>query len=268
MRLLPALRLACRSAGLLLILVVLVPPQILVLAVTRGPASMRLPMLIHRLACRLLGLRVELSGAPATDAGTLFVSNHLSYLDVLAIGSVVRACFVAKQDVRHWPLLGPLARLQHTVFVSRDPRQVGDVTAALARELAAGRRLVLFPEGTTSDGSGVLVFKSSAFAVAANPLRPRVRVQPFTIVLLAVDGVAIASGGDRDRYAYHGEMRLLPHLAAFMRGSGAQVRLQFHAPLAIVDGQGRKELAAQAHACVLQGMQGRGQASIAAGVEG
>ena len=249
---LSTLRTTFKTLALLAAIVLLAPMQLLVLAVTRGSASMVLPALFHRLVCVVLGLQVEVRGAPVASKQAVFISNHLSHLDIPVIGSVLRACFVAKDDIREWPVFGGLARLQHTVFVSRNPRRVAEVASALAAALAAGHRLVLFPEGTTSDGSTVLPFKSSVFAVLSDPALRHVVLQPFTLELLAVDGRTIAGGGDRDRYAYHGGMTLLPHLLAFMRGSGARLRMTLHAPLPDAAGLTRKALAALAHARVAQ----------------
>lgn len=247
-----ALRPVVRLAALSAVVAVLVPLQLLVLAVSRGPASLVLPALFHRSVCAVLGVRVEVRGAVEPAAQVVFISNHLSHLDVPVIGGVLRGCFVAKDDVRDWPVLGALARLQQTVFVSRNPRRVAAVAASLAAALAAGHNVVLFPEGTTSDGSSVLPFKSSLFAVLAEPALGDVALQPVTIELLAVDGARIADGGDRDGYAYYGEMRLWPHLLAFMRGSGARLRLTLHAPLPPATDLSRKALAALAHARVSQ----------------
>ena len=236
------------------IILMLAPIQLLVLAMTRGRTAMALPVLFHRLVCAVLGIKVDVRGKPAPAARVVFISNHLSHLDIPAIGSVLRACFVAKDDIRGWPVFGPLAGLQQTVFISRDPRRAADAAPQLRRTLDAGHSLVLFPEGTTSDGSAVLPFKSSIFAMLVDPTLRDVVLQPMTIDLVAIDGRATANGGDRDGYAYHGDMQLLPHLLAFMRLSGARLRLTFHECLAQEDDRSRKVLAAQAHARVAQGL--------------
>ena len=246
----PALRVMLRSLALLAMILAVIPSQLLVLAFTRGPASLRLPALFHRLFCRVLGIQVELRGSPVPDRQAVFISNHLSHLDVSVIGGVVRACFVAKQDVRGWPLFGALSRLQQTVFITRDPRRVADAVASIREALQAGHRLVLFPEGTTSDGSAVLPFKSSSFSVLADPAMQDVVLQPMTVELLGTDGRAIANGGKRDLYAYHRDMTLVPHLLAFMAGAGARLRLHFHAPLERQPAQTRKQLASAAQAQV------------------
>ncbi len=246
------LRIVLKSTALMVAIAVLAPAQMLVLALTRGPLSMRLPAVFHRLVCAALGLRVDVRGAPVPAAHAIFLCNHISHLDIPVIGSVLRACFVAKDEIGDWPVFGTLARLQHTVFISRNARRTDQAAAALSTALDGGHRLVLFPEGTTSDGRAVLPFKSSLFAALVDDSFQHVALQPMTLELVAVDGQAIAEGGDRDLYAYHGAMQMLPHLLAFMRTSGAQLRLTFHAPLPPAAGMSRKALAALAQARVAQ----------------
>ena len=139
-------------------------------------------------------------------------------------------------------MLGWLASLQRTLFVSRTAHRAAGVVSAIDAALAAGDALVLFAEGTTSDGVEVLPFKSSAFAPFA---AASVRVQPVTITLVSVDGQTVGPGPGqlRDRYAYHRDMHLAPHLRAFLGLSGAQVRLRFHPPLDAAACADRKALA-------------------------
>jgi len=224
------------------------PLQLLVLACTRGRGSMWLPPLFHAAFAAVLGLRVDYQGEMLEGRGTVHVSNHLSYLDVQALGRRLRTRFVAKEDVRAWPLFGLLARLQQTVFISRARHRAGEVGDALAQALAGDHGLLLFPEGTTSDGAAVLPFKSSVFAPLA--AIPGLRLQPVRIELLSVDGVALAAGGERDRYAYHGNATLVPHLWRFMAGRGARLRVVFLPPLVVGEGGDRKALALAARASV------------------
>ena len=246
------MRVFAKMLLIMAMVIVVTPLQLLLLAFTRGPASMYLPGQFHRLMCAVLGLRVQVRGTPVAGSQAVFICNHLSHLDIPVIGSVLRACFVAKDDIRGWPVFGALARLQQTVFISRNARRAGDASKVLKVALDAGHRLVLFPEGTTSDGSGVLPFKSSIFAVLADSSLHHVALQPMTVELLAVDGELVAEGGNRDRYACYGQMRLLPHLLAFMQLSGATLRLSFHPPLPREEQASRKVLAALAYAAVSQ----------------
>ena len=209
---------------------------------------MWLPPRFHAAFARIVGLRVRYQGEPIEGRGVVHVANHLSYLDVQALGSRLRTRFVAKSDVREWPLFGLLARLQRTVFVSRARLHAGAAGEELGRALDGEHGLLLFAEGTTSDGAGVLAFKSSLFAPLAG--RAGARVQPVRIELLSTDGQAIAAGGQRDLYAYHGEATLLPHLWRFLRGAGAELSVRFLAPIAVADHADRKTLARAAWSAV------------------
>jgi len=116
-----------------------------------------------------LGVRLAVRGAAPTSARFL-VCNHLSYLDVVALGSVLPVAFVSRADVANWPLIGPLARWFDTVFVPREQkRKLPEVNAVVARRVADGCALVVFAEGTTTAGDRVLPIKPSLLepAVAA-----------------------------------------------------------------------------------------------------
>ena len=210
---------------------------------------MWLPMRFHAAFARVIGLRVEYRGEAAQGHGVVHACNHLSYLDVQVLGRYLRTRFVAKEDVRAWPLFGLLAQVQQTVFVSRARQRAGETGAKLAQALEGPHGMLLFPEGTTSDGSTVLPFRAGAFAPFAT--RPGLRLQPVRIELLAVDGTRLADGGERDLYAYHGDATLLPHLWRFLRGQGARVRVHFLAPIVVPENADRKELARDAWSAVV-----------------
>jgi len=143
----------------------LMPLQALAV-VTRLPLRTALPLWYHGICTRLLGLDVEVRGAPSTARPTLFVANHASYLDIMVLGAVVPGSFVAKREVRDWPFFGWLARLQRTVFVDRRPSAAQTQRTEIQARLAARENLILFPEGTSSDGNRTLPFKSALFAAA------------------------------------------------------------------------------------------------------
>ena len=114
----------------------------------------------YRVLCRLLRIRVRVAGVPVRDRAVLYVSNHVSWVDIVAIGSLSPVAFVAKSEVRRWPLIGITAEMQRTVFVDR--------TAAIRRPTPwhgqatqGGTSVVLFAEGTSSDGNRVLPFRSA-----------------------------------------------------------------------------------------------------------
>jgi 1-acyl-sn-glycerol-3-phosphate acyltransferase len=160
---------------------------------------------LHRwcsFACRILGIRLTLRGS-MPHAG-LLVCNHLSYLDILVLSSIRPCLFVAKRDVATWPLFGWLARAAGTIFVDRRSRVAAGVVADLIRgAIAGGSLVVLFPEGTSSDGSNVLPFKSAL-------LEPALQLNcPVTAGAI---NYSLPEGSVADEVCYWRDMTLVPHL--------------------------------------------------------
>jgi 1-acyl-sn-glycerol-3-phosphate acyltransferase len=134
----------------------------------------------------------------------LLVCNHLSYLDVIVLSSIRPCVFVARHDVAAWPLFGWLARAAGTIFVDRERRLASADVVDLVREAVAGGSLVvLFPEGTSSDGSTVLPFKSAL-------LEPAVELR-CPVAAAAIE-YALDDGSVADEVCYWGDMTLVPHL--------------------------------------------------------
>jgi len=222
------------------------------------PFGRRVPNAIaalwHRGARRLCGLRLWVSGTPTASPGAVYVANHVSYLDIPVLGGLVDATFVAKRDVAGWPLFGFLARLQRTVFVSRDPRRAGDDCSHLIGRLAEGERLIVFPEGTSSDGRRVLPFRSSIFEAVRRSAAAQAFVQPVSIAYPRyADGRALV-GGLQDLYAWHGDMTLFDHLLGVFSHKGALVEVTFHEPVAVDDFADRKALARHCERIVADGV--------------
>lgn len=232
----------------------LIPVQAIALAL-RSPLSRTIPRLYHRVCARILGFKVVVHGCPATTEPILFVSNHASYLDVTVLGSVIEGSFVAKSEVGSWPLFGLLAKLQRTVFVERKARStVERQRDEIGRRLEEGDNLILFPEGTSSDGNRVLPFKTALFAVAA--VRPRgnpLTVQPVSVAATRLDGLPMGVSG-RPLYAWYGDMGLSPHLWAVMRSGSITVEIDFHEPVTIDGLTSRKALAEHCRRVVALGV--------------
>jgi 1-acyl-sn-glycerol-3-phosphate acyltransferase len=219
----------------------------------RSPAANRIPRFYHRRAAKLLGLNVVSRGIASTARPTLFVSNHTSYLDIEVLGSLLDCSFIAKSDMIAWPVIGWLARLQRSVFIDRLPRNAGDHANEVAQRLAKGDNLVLFPEGTTSDGNRLLPFKSALFKVAeqAAPHSP-LTIQPVSVVATALDGMPLGRAL-RPIYAWYGDMPLLPHAWKMISLGRLTVIVEFHEAF-VATGLTRKQLAARCEQEVLRGM--------------
>jgi 1-acyl-sn-glycerol-3-phosphate acyltransferase len=138
------------------------------------------PRLFLRLTARACGMRVNIIGTPM-QRDVLFVANHLSWIDIPALGGATGTVFVAQDRIKDWPVFGWLARLNDTVFISRTQRLlVGEQVAALREAIARHPMLALFPEGTTTDGAQLLPFKTPLFAALDAP-PPGLRIQPVVL---------------------------------------------------------------------------------------
>ncbi len=221
----------------------------------RGRGRVRFAAFYWAAIARLLGLRVRILGVPAqrTERPLIYVCNHASWLDIPAVGGCLHACFVAKDDVAGWPIVGTIARLGRTVFVSRSRQGINRERDQMRERLAEGDDLILFPEGTSSDGSRVLPFHSSFFAAAYGDPVPL--IQPVSVVYDRLAGLPV---GRRSRsvFAWYGDMSLAPHLWQLAQWRGKRVTLLFHPTLDPQDFASRKALSQAAWQVVADGAAG------------
>ena len=246
----PALRIA-RLALYLVWTLGLMPVQGVGLALRR-PWSRSLPTVYHRGCCRMLGFRVRVVGAPTAARPALFAANHVSYTDIMVLGSLIAGSFIAKAEVAGWPLFGWLAKLQRTVFVDRQMRNTRQQRDAMIERLAMGDALILFPEGTSSDGNRVLPFKSALFSAAENMIAP-IAVQPVSIAYTRLDGIPLGRVL-RPFFAWYGTAELAPHLWSMLGLGTVEVVVEFHPPVSPGDCGSRKSLARYCEARAAGGM--------------
>lgn len=193
----------------------------------------------------LLGLRLTIIGTP-TKSACVFVANHASWIDIIALQAAAAPSLVAKAEVRNWPLIGFVGQAIGTLFIDRRPVSAKRQETELLTRLASGQRMALFPEGTSSNGRLVLPFKSTLFAVFQSPeLRESVRVQPVAIRYRPDDHLPT------DFYAWWGDAEFGPHLVDVLaRSQGGKVVVSFLEPMAADDTLDRKDLARIAEAAV------------------
>lgn len=189
-----------------------------------------------RTSNRIFGIYSLVSGRASHDGPLLYVVNHVSYLDILALGAHLDAVFVAKRDIAGWPLLGRLAKTGQCIFISRRRVHLKSEIETIRSTLVSGRNVILFPEGTTGCGASLLPFKSSLLAAVEHI--PGMCVQPVSIAYPDV-----ANGGPDITLAWYGDMTLLPHLWRLLRRVCAPARIHFHPVLSAGAYCGRKTLA-------------------------
>jgi lyso-ornithine lipid O-acyltransferase len=233
--------LVCLAPVLLLGIVLQLPAIKLGLGYRR-----HLPMLFHRCVCWLLGVRVHQRGSAAMLRPMLVVSNHVSWLDISVIGSVMPLCFIAKSEVETWPVIGLLARLQRSIFVVRNRRaETKVVNGRIAARLAEGDPIVLFGEGTTGDGNRVLPFRSALIGAARESLAvsasDRMAVQPLAITYVRRNGLPLGRT-ERPGIAWYGAMELAPHLADLICAGPIDVVLSWGEVVLVEETSNRKAL--------------------------
>ncbi len=255
----PQLRAALLFIGFLLITATCGVIQ-WILKRTGAPWRRTFPQVYYKLICRFLGIRVRVQGTMVRDRPVLIAANHTSYLDIVILGSVAPVSFIAKSEVAEWPLFGPLAKISGTVFVERDRRaRTGQHRDMIQGRLRAGDTLVLFPEGTTSDGNGVLPFKSALMG-AAQPSKDDLargvaaaEVQPVAVAYTRLHGVPMGRQY-RPFFAWYGDMELVPHLWEAFRLGPVDVDVHFYPPVEFSQFESRKDLTAACEAMVAAGV--------------
>mgnify|MGYP001266264721 CR=1 FL=1 len=220
------------------------------------PARRTIPRLFHRIVLRLIGVRVKVKGAPSPARPLLILANHGSWLDICVLGSLMPLVFVAKSEVAGWPLIGLLAKFQRTVFVDRQRRHAtGAVNREIAGRLREGDPVVLFAEGTSSDGNRVLPFRTALVGAVREAFdgtedgAADVTVQPLAIAHVGLQGVP-AGRQHRPLLAWYGDMDLAPHLLEVLRQGAVDVEVTFGPALAIDAAHDRKAVTREAEALV------------------
>jgi 1-acyl-sn-glycerol-3-phosphate acyltransferase len=211
------------------------------------PLRRRIPSFYHRMICAVLGVRIDERGQRMPEHPLLIVANHSSWLDIPIITAVAPVVFVAKSEIAGWPVFGMLARLQRSVFVDRARRQkIGDVNAEIAQRLAEGDPVVLFGEGTASDGNRVLAFRSALIGAARDALADaehtgRVWIQPLSIAYTRLQGLPLARR-DRPRVSWYGRRPLPPHLMGVASRGAIDVTVTWGEPVAFDEQSNRKDV--------------------------
>jgi lyso-ornithine lipid O-acyltransferase len=210
------------------------------------------PRRFHTAWCKLFGIRVIVVGKPVAGQGVLLVANHMSYLDIPVIGSTTRQCFVSRHDVARWPIVGLMVRLQESVLVERKKRgKAGEQLDDIRQRLTDGDRIVIFAEGTTSDGNRILPFKSSLIGAAVGENGLDFPIQPVSISYVGMHGMPIGRE-NRQFYTWSGDSTLLPHIWEMLKAGPLDAVVEFHPPLSATVNS-RKDAAQLAETAVRQG---------------
>ena len=233
-----------------------IPLWIIIMVITfwiakalRIPNYTHLPHVFHHGVCFIFGLRREFSGELHTDRPTIYVSNHISYIDIFVLGGLP-AYFIAKSEVANWPIMGRLSRFQNTLFIERKAGKARQQLDLLKQHLSQNNSLTLFPEGTSTDGAHVEPFKSSLFESANLENGPRVAIQPVTVAYTHYNGEKITDQKVRDNYAWYAKMPFVSHFLNLFFLKKVDVKIHFHQVCYLDQFESRKECADHCQALV------------------
>ncbi len=191
-----------------------------------------------RITARLMGMRVIVRGQPNHVRPLLIVSNHISYLDIIAYGSVLPIVYTPKSEIATWPLIGPICRLIGCVFIDRKAVRTSDNMDNIKKALAGDRPVLLFAEGTTSDSKRILPLRSSYFSITQEG---GIMVQPALLAYTKIHGLPVDST-TRPLIAWYGNMDFLPHLKTLLKSGPILAEIEFFPVVNPQDFENRKIL--------------------------
>ena len=261
---LASIRASLATALITVVALILIPVQYLSVTLSL-PTKRWIPVLFHRIVCGALGVRVTVNGSCVQGGAVLITANHCSWLDISVLSRVQPLSFIAKSEVASWPIFGLFAKLQRSIFVNRSKRtETGDVAREIAKRLKGGDAMVLFAEGTSSDGNRVLPFRTALIGAAKaamvadmrdarnkgiEPQEQSVWIQPLSVAYNGLQGIPM---GRQQRHlaAWYGDMELVPHLWTIMKEGAIDVTLTFGEPIPFGADANRKQVAIKAEETV------------------
>jgi 1-acyl-sn-glycerol-3-phosphate acyltransferase len=207
----------------------------------RLPHVDRCYLVFHGGCCWLFNLRCHVSGKMSSARPTLFLSNHVSYIDVFILGKYIPAFFIAKSEVANWPILGWLAKEQNTLFFERNRKKVRGQMQVMADHFDQQGNLILFPEGTSTNGEYIQPFKSSLLQ-SVELSDQTVMIQPVTLVYKCYQD-KLMNRQRRDQYAWYATMPFASHFFTALGLARADVDIVFHEPVTLAQFENRKACA-------------------------
>jgi 1-acyl-sn-glycerol-3-phosphate acyltransferase len=175
----------------------------------------------------LLNVRITVEGAgnELAPGGHYIVCNHLGYLDGIVLGSLFPVVFVTKLEIKRWPVIGPLLTLLRAIFVDRQNKHgISIMVEEISLALKRGTNVLIFPEGTSTNGERLQPFQSSFFAA---PLKAHAAVVPLALTYNSIDRQPVTPA-NRDRIYWYGEMSFTPHVWDLLRTRRIEVTVTIH----------------------------------------
>ena len=208
--------------------------------------SFIIPKLFFKGLLMIFGITLKICGQ-ANKKGTLFISNHTSYLDIIILGSELDGKFVAKSEIANWPIINVIVKLGKTIFINRkEILKSKNQVNILSSNLRDGFNVILFPEGTSNNGTQILPFKSSLFGIVEISENKFFELQPISITYTGFDGLP-TNRIFKQFYAWYGSVDLAPHAWKLLGLGTCEITINFHKALQFSRFKSRKSASKYCH---------------------
>ena len=248
------LRLVSILIFLLLVIIISIPIQIFFNMI--GFKLKKLyPQYFYRLIKLVIGININFDKTKINKAnlGVLYIANHVSWFDIICLGTLLKARFIAKKEVSEMGIFGFLAKLSNTFFIDNSNKsKIIEYNNFIQKKLRNGENFIIFPEGTTSDGNGILDFKSSMLECAFDK-NNQINIQPISICYTKINNVPMGIYLGRN-IAWVGDTPMIVAMVNFLRSGRITVDIIFHDLMSINNFRNRKELASYCEKQILNGI--------------
>ena len=239
---------------LILIIAISIPTQLLF-----NISSLKLkklyPLFFYQMIKIIVGINIHFDKSKLNTQknGVLYIANHVSWFDIICLGTLLNARFIAKKEVSKMGIFGFLAFLSNTFFIDNENKyKIIEYNHVIRKKLNEGENFIIFPEGTTSDGNGIINFKSSMLECAFDDEK-QVNIQPISICYSKLNNIPMGIYFRRN-IAWVGDTSMVTAMANFLRSGRITVDIIFHELMSISDFKNRKELALHCENQILNGL--------------
>ncbi len=213
------------------------------------------PLLFYRMIKVITGININFDSTKLNkkNVGVLYIANHVSWFDIICLGTLLNARFIAKKEVSKMGIFGFLAKLSNTFFIDNENKnKIIEYNHLIQKKLQQGENFIIFPEGTTSDGNGILGFKSSMLECAFDN-NNKINVQPISICYSKLNNIPMGIYLRRN-IAWVGDTSMVAAMANFLRSGRITVDIIFHEIMSINNFENRKDLALYCERKILNGI--------------
>jgi len=213
------------------------------------------PLFFYQLIKITIGININFNKAKFNKRknGVLYIANHVSWFDIICLGTLLNARFVAKKEVSKMGIFGFLAKLSNTFFIDNENKiKIIEYNNFIRKKLQKGENFIIFPEGTTSDGNGIINFKSSMLECAFDESN-QINIQPISICYSKLNNIPMGIYLRRN-IAWVGDTSMVAAMANFLRSGRITVDIIFHELMSINNFKNRKELASYCENQILSGL--------------